>query len=56
VNQGRHPGREAARRTLQQTQARYPALVHFFHQRILPRILRKQLVDGTLTPPVETTQ
>ena len=43
MNQGRHPGREATRRSTQQAKAKHPALVHFIHKRILPRLRTKLL-------------
>lgn len=43
MNQGRHPGREATRRTTQRAFAQQPALIHFIHKRILPHLRVKML-------------
>lgn len=52
MNQGRHPGREATRRTNQQQQAKLPALVAFVHSRILPH-LRQRVIAGIMQRQAE---
>lgn len=46
MNQGRHPGREATRRSVQQASSRHPALIAFIHSRILPHLRKAMLAHA----------